>query len=93
MNGIPPSGIHAIALLHVACSIVRNHADYSKMPSFKTMLSILTICLGGREFSEEEGKLFIQEFSDIIHSLGGGSFKAGQPAPFNYVSPPDGRVH
>lgn len=70
-SGMPPTGIHALAILHVACSIMRNHKNDALMPSFKMTLATFMHSLNGTEFTPESAVEFNREFARMVESLGG----------------------
>ena len=77
--GIAPTGIHILALLYAVSSVLHNgRQDYVKgdtslgvMPSFKTVLTLLTRVSMGARLSQEETQEFNDDFVAIIKSLGG----------------------
>ena len=76
---IAPTGIHVLALLHVASCAFRNgRQDYNTgdasmgaMPSFKTVLTFLTRISMGEMLNKEETQAFDEDFVAIVKSLGG----------------------
>ena len=76
---IAPTGIHILALLYVVSSALHTgRQDYVKgdtslgvMPSFKTVLTLLTRVSMGARLSQEETQEFNDDFVAIIKSLGG----------------------
>lgn len=85
-SGMPPSGIHALALMHVACSIMRNHQEEFPMPSFKVLLAMIMHSLNGTPFSPENASEFNAEFCQMVEAMGGG--KMEKPAKgFTWTAP------
>ncbi len=84
---MPASGVYAIALMHVAVSIVvagrkaQESGDTSmgEMPSFTTMLRVLTHGLAQDKWSNEELEEFGAEFGRMIESIGGTKIQKDDP--------------
>ena len=80
--GIPMTGVHVIALMHLLCSAaVTAEASDGKMPSFRTLLQVLTHGITRTDWSQEELESFGEEFCSIVESLGGGKVEHGKPYP------------
>lgn len=73
--GVPVSGLGALAMIHLAACAVRvenTDADSNlKMPTFKSMLTVMAHSYSGTMMSEEEQRAFDKDFTDIIISMGG----------------------
>ena len=103
-HGMPPTGVHVIALLHVVACAVRSALDdkakgvsnqCGDMPSFKSMLAVLTHGLSGSEWTQQELRAFNDEFCGLIKSLGGSVLPKGA-APFEpaaFMAPMSKEVH
>ena len=85
--GHGPSGVHVIALLHLVASVVKSGIEdkEGQMPSFKSMLGILTHGVTGTPWSNEEMTAFDKEFQAIVESYGGR--KITKDKPVNMMSP------
>lgn len=73
-SGIHASGIHAIALLHVAASLIKeiNAGEApGKAPSFATVLKVITHSMNHTQWTGEELQEFNKDFCEIVESLGG----------------------
>lgn len=77
---IPPTGLHVLAMFHVALSCIQNVmekgdevASLGKMPSFSLILNLITRGMmdPAAEWPEETRKVFGAEFMEIVESLGG----------------------
>lgn len=99
-GGYHPSGLHVIALLHIAACMVRSEGQESsgvgKMPSLKTMLRVVTHGMTGANWSDQETEEFGKEFVEIIESLGGSKLPPGIKASrmaMPFISPASKEVH
>jgi len=74
----PVTGIHALALLHIAVSMIRvgNSSEgkdqvAGKMPEFSSILSTITRGLNDSQWTAAEMMSFDQDFRAMVESLGG----------------------
>lgn len=94
--GIPPTGVYVLALLHVVACAVRAEAKEPtgvKMPSFKTLLSILVHSSTGSPWSNEEAQAFDEEFTGIVESMGGYKVDGQQKSKAPMIMSPSLGVH
>ena len=83
------SPIHALAMLHVAASLIKqvNAGQIEgKAPSFKSILSVVMRGIDGGKWTDAELKEFDEDFCGIVESLGGYKLGARQSTP-NIMSP------
>ena len=72
--GIGPSGVHTLALVHLAACMRRGQAeanDPASVPSFDNMLQLLVHGMTGSTWTEDETRAFDQAFQTIVESYGG----------------------
>ena len=72
--GTHASPIHALAMLHVAASLIKTvnaSTDMGKAPSFKSILSVVMRGIDGARWTDTELKEFDEDFCAIVESLGG----------------------
>lgn len=90
-GGVAPVGMTALALIHIGVSVIRNHdALDNKMPSYGTVVSLMTRAFYGEKLTHEEEDQFNKEFISMVESLGGYQVKPGTNAPWLV---PHGGIH
>ncbi len=94
--GTQPTGIHLLAMLHLVACIVRMETESpnpasGRMPSFSSMLSLLTHHVSATAWTDEEARAFDTEFASIVESLGG--HKMGTRKDLPMIMSPSLGVH
>ena len=102
---ITPTGLHVLAMLHVlSCALHNGRHDYAEgdtslgmMPTFKTVLTLMTRVSMGEKLSSEETQAFNEDFVAIVKSLGGSIERAGTqnqlPTNGAIIAPMSSEIH
>ena len=88
---MPITGVGIVALMHVALCMVHAGVDdptnCGNMPSFKTLLRVLTHGFSQDNWSAEELEEFEGEFARMVESLGGSKIPKGEKLGTPIMSP------